>query len=378
MKDIEKRTNELVSVVTSVSVASTKVYVSFLPNVDTLSDAVIYSFFSIQSNSPQLDNDDLKQINTDDLEEMDIKWQMALLTMRARRRGHFARECRSPKDTKTKETQRRNVPEDKEPTNYALMAFTSSGSFSSDNEVATCSKACTKAYTTLQSHYDKLTNDLRKSQFDVLSYKTRLEFIEARLVVYQQNENVFKEDIKLLKLDVMLRDNALVELRKKFKKAKQERDELKLKLENFQTSSKNLSKQLASQITGKTGLDYDNQVFNSTMFDCDELLSSESDVSIPTSLVHDRYKSREGYHVVPPLYTGIFMPPKLDLVLYDTPTINEIILTVLHVEPSPTKPNMDFSQSNRPFAPIIEDWVSDSEDESEGKPMPTQKAPSFV
>nr|GFC70667.1 hypothetical protein [Tanacetum cinerariifolium] len=43
-----------------------------------------------------------------------------------------------------------------------------------------------------------------------------------------------------------------------------------------------------------------------------------------------------------------------------------------------TKPTKDMSQSNRPSAPIIEDWVFDSEDESEGEPMPTQKAPSFV
>nr|GEZ10360.1 hypothetical protein [Tanacetum cinerariifolium] len=208
---------------------------------------------------------DLEDQNADDLEEINLKWQMAMLTMRARRRGHFASECRSPKDTRNKETQKRNVPvetsisnalvsqcngvgiydwsfqADKEPTNYALMAFTSKSSSSSDNEVAPCSKACANAYATMQSHYDKLTNDLRKSQFDVLSYKTGIEFVEARIVVYQQNENVFKEYIKLLKLYVMLRDNSLVELRKKFEKVEQERDELKLKLESFQTSSKNLN-----------------------------------------------------------------------------------------------------------------------------------------
>nr|GEX94137.1 hypothetical protein [Tanacetum cinerariifolium] len=78
-------TNESVSVVASVSAASAKVPVSALPNVDTLSDAVIYSFFASQSNSSQLDNDDLKQIDDDDLEEIDLKWQMAMLTMRARR-----------------------------------------------------------------------------------------------------------------------------------------------------------------------------------------------------------------------------------------------------------------------------------------------------
>nr|GFC89169.1 hypothetical protein [Tanacetum cinerariifolium] len=89
--------------------SNTKVPVYALPNVDTLCDAVIYSFFASQSNSPQLDNDDLKQIDADDLEEMGLKWWMPMLTMRARRRGHFARECRSPKDTRNKEVQRRNV-----------------------------------------------------------------------------------------------------------------------------------------------------------------------------------------------------------------------------------------------------------------------------
>nr|GFD54221.1 ribonuclease H-like domain-containing protein [Tanacetum cinerariifolium] len=73
------------SAVVSVSAASAKVPISAFPNVDTLSDAIIYSFFVSQSNSPQLDNDDLKQIDADDIEEMDLKWQMAMLTMRARR-----------------------------------------------------------------------------------------------------------------------------------------------------------------------------------------------------------------------------------------------------------------------------------------------------
>nr|GEX81894.1 ribonuclease H-like domain-containing protein [Tanacetum cinerariifolium] len=252
-------------------------------------------------NSPQLDNDDLKQIDADDLEEMDLKWQMAMLTMRARRflqrtgrnlrangttsigfdmskaecyncyrRRHFARECRSPRDTRNKDTQRRNVPVEtstfnalvsqcdgvgsydwsfqanEEQTNYALMAFTSSSFLSSDNK----------------------------------------------------------------------------------------------------TSSKNLSKLLASQIFDKTGLGYDNQVFNNNVFDCDELVSSESDVSMPPSLVHDRYQSGEGYHTVPPPYTGTFMPLKPNLVFHDSPTANETVPTVLNVEP---------------------------EDESKGEPMSTQQ-----
>nr|GEV79089.1 ribonuclease H-like domain-containing protein [Tanacetum cinerariifolium] len=214
------------------------------------------------------------------------------------------------------------VPAEEEPTNYALMAFTSLSSSSSDNEVASCSKACTKAYATMQSYYDKLTNDFRKSQFDILSYKTGLESVEARLLIYQQNETVFEEDIKLLKLDIELRDNALVALRPKFEKAKQERDELKLKLEKFQTSLKNL--------------------------------------------IYDRYYSGEGYHVVPPPYTGTFMPPKPDLVLHDASHVNEIVHNAFNVELSPTKPDKDLS--HRPSAPVIEDWVSDSKDKSGAEP----------
>nr|GEY51315.1 hypothetical protein [Tanacetum cinerariifolium] len=109
-------TNEPVSDAASVSAVSAKISVFALPNVDTLSNAVIYSFFASQSTSPQLDNDDLKHIYADDLEEMDLKWQMAMLTVECyncHRKGHFARECRSPKDTGrngSAEPQGRNVP----------------------------------------------------------------------------------------------------------------------------------------------------------------------------------------------------------------------------------------------------------------------------
>nr|GEX36322.1 ribonuclease H-like domain-containing protein [Tanacetum cinerariifolium] len=56
-----------------VSTANSKTNAFNLPNVDCLSDEVIYSFFASQSNSPQLDNEDLKQIDPDDLDEMDLK-----------------------------------------------------------------------------------------------------------------------------------------------------------------------------------------------------------------------------------------------------------------------------------------------------------------
>nr|GEX16008.1 ribonuclease H-like domain-containing protein [Tanacetum cinerariifolium] len=403
---IEKRFR--VTAAPSISVASSKAIVSTLPNIDSLSDAVIYSFFASQSNSPQLDNEVLKQIDPDDLEEIDIKWQMAMLTMRARRflkrtkrnlganetdtigfdmskvkcynchrRGHFARECRTPRDNRNKETTRRTVPTkvsnsnalvsqcdvvggydwsfqaDEEPTNYALMAYTSSGSSSSSGSD-------------------------NKSQLDVLSYKTGLESVEARLVVYQKNENVFEEDIKLLKLDVMLRDNALAELRKKFEKTKKERNDLKLTLDKFQTSSKNLSKLLESQVSDKTGLGFDSQVFHCQVLECEELHSHESDNKVPKNAENERYKTGKGYHAVPPPYTRTFIPPKLDLVFTDDPSASESVANVFNVESSTNKPSQDMSKTLRSDAPIVKDWISDSEDKTEIESVPKQREPSFV
>nr|GFC13481.1 hypothetical protein [Tanacetum cinerariifolium] len=156
-------TNDSVSAAVSVSAVGAKLSTLSLPNVDSLSDAVIYSFFASQSLSPQLDNKDLKQINADDLEEMDLKWQMAMLTMRARKflqktrrnlgvngptsmgfnmakvecynchkKGHFARECRSPKDsrrTAVVEPQRRSVPVETSTSNALVSQFVPSSGY---------------------------------------------------------------------------------------------------------------------------------------------------------------------------------------------------------------------------------------------------------
>nr|GEU83789.1 RNA-directed DNA polymerase, eukaryota [Tanacetum cinerariifolium] len=312
-------TNEPVSVVASVSAVSAKIPVFALPNVDTLSNAVICSFFASQSNSSQLDNDDLKQIDADDLEEIDLNWKMAMLTVRARR---FLQRTG------------RNLGANK-PT---FMGFDIS-----KVECYNCHKKGT------------------------LQESVGLESVEATLLVYPLNETVFEEDIKLLKLEVQLRDNALLVHRQNFKKAEQERDDLKLKLEKFQTSSKNLSQLFASQTNDKTGLGYNNQVFTRSMFDCDEMFSSETDESLPDSPKYDRYQSGEGYHVVLPPYTGTFMPPRPELVFHNAPNVNETIHSAFNIELSPTKPDKDLSHTYMPSAPIIEDWVSDSEDNSEAE-----------
>nr|GEW36255.1 ribonuclease H-like domain-containing protein [Tanacetum cinerariifolium] len=52
-------------------------------------DDVMFFFFSNQSNAQQLDNKDLKPIDTNDLKEMDLKWQVAIHTMRVKRLDNF-------------------------------------------------------------------------------------------------------------------------------------------------------------------------------------------------------------------------------------------------------------------------------------------------
>nr|GEV09208.1 retrovirus-related Pol polyprotein from transposon TNT 1-94 [Tanacetum cinerariifolium] len=80
-----------------------------------------------------------------------------------------------------------------------------------------------------------------------------------------------------------------------------------------------------------------------------------------------RYQSGTRYHVVPPPYTATFMPPKPDLVFNNAPNTVETDHHAFTVKLSPTKPDQDLSHTYRPSAPIIEDWVSNSEDESETK-----------
>nr|GEW04289.1 hypothetical protein [Tanacetum cinerariifolium] len=77
------------------------------------------------------------------------------------------------------------------------------------------------------------------------------------------------------------------------------------------------------------------------MFDCDDYFTSESDESFPPSPIYDRYHIGDGYHVVPPPYTGTFMPPKPDLVFHIAPNDVETVHTAFNVELSPTKPDND-------------------------------------
>nr|GEZ16183.1 hypothetical protein [Tanacetum cinerariifolium] len=109
-----------------------------------------------------------------------------------------------------------------------------------------------------------------------------------------------------------------------------------------------------------------------------ELHSPESDNRVSKNPENDRYKTGEGYHVVPPLYTRAFLPLKPDLVFTDVPNASESVANVFNVESSTNKPSKDMSKTLRPDASIVEDWISDSEDETEIESVPKQREPSFV
>nr|GEU45434.1 hypothetical protein [Tanacetum cinerariifolium] len=117
------------------------------------------------------------------------------------------------------------------------------------------------------------------------------------------------------------------------------------------TSNALVSQCDASQTNDKQGLGY---------------FSLESDFEcLSPSCPSDRLQPSGGYNVVPPPIERNFMPPKPDLVFHTTPIAVETDHSDFTVQLSPVKPSQDLSHTTRPMAPIIEDWVSDSEDESE-------------
>ncbi|GJV02575.1 putative ribonuclease H-like domain-containing protein [Tanacetum coccineum] len=260
---------------------------------------------------------------------MDLRWNIAILTMRARRflkntgrkldmankernrfdkskvecfnchkKGHFVRECKAPRnqDSKNMEPTRRTVSVETTTSN-ALVSYSTSSTNSEVSNDSNCCSSCLECVKDLKEQNEQLIKDLRIDRISVVSYKTSLESVEARLLVFKKNKSVYEEDIKLLKREIYLRDLDITELKRK--------------------------------------------------------------------QIMDKCKTRLGYNAVPPPYTGNFMPPKSDLVypsLDDFVEVNESVSEF--VVEKPTVETNEPKNARKENVALIKDWVSDSDEEN--------------
>ncbi|GJY76261.1 ribonuclease H-like domain-containing protein [Tanacetum coccineum] len=337
----------------------------------------MHSFFANQSSGPQLDHEDLEQIDEFDLEEMDLKWQVAMISMRLKKfykktgrklqfdakepvgfdktkvecfnchkTGHFARECRSKGNQdirrrdagntgyKAKDNGRRPGKQEEpkalvtldgdgvdwtghaedEQENFALMAYSHSGS---DTEVTSCSKECEESYAKLKKLYDEQREQLGDASIEIKAYTLALAKVEAQLVCHQKNQLAYEEKIRFMKIDLDDKTDVLTYHKKLLAEAVKEKEELKTKLENFQSSSKGLSKLLNSQMSAKdkSGLGYGDQIHEGVLSYENEVFQSVFDSrssDVEDSPVHNRFANIEGMHAVPPSMTGNYIPPGPD------------------------------------------------------------------
>ncbi|GJW85613.1 hypothetical protein Tco_0158758 [Tanacetum coccineum] len=202
-------------------------------------------------------SENLEQIHEDDLEEIDLKWQLALLSMRARRNRN---QDSSRRTVNVEETSSKDMVAidgagfdwsfmvDKEvPTNMALMAF-------SDSE-------------------------FNKFEFNLATYKRGLASIEEQLVFYKKNEVMFCDQIAILKRDTSFKDSEINALKSEIEKLKKVKESNQIIIENFEISSKSLDKLIESQISD----------------------NSRKGVGFVS------------YNAISPPPTGLFTPPTIDL-----------------------------------------------------------------
>nr|GEU68088.1 ribonuclease H-like domain-containing protein [Tanacetum cinerariifolium] len=272
---------------TQASTASTQV------STANLKDATVYAFLASQPNMCQLVHEDLVRIHEGDLEEMNLKWQLALLSIRTKtgrkiiingsdtagydkskvecfnchKLGHFAREYRQ---LRNHDSRNRNQDNSRRTVNVEENA--------SNVMVAINGAGFEWSIKTLKTQLDDLRIEFNKSEFNLATYKRGLASVEEQLVFYKKNEVIFCEQITILKRDNSYKDSKINMLKSELKKLKQEKESNQLKIENSDNASKSLEKLIESQIPDK---------------------------------------SRKGvgfvsYNVVPPPPTGLFSPSKLD------------------------------------------------------------------
>ncbi|GKA69847.1 hypothetical protein Tco_0775911 [Tanacetum coccineum] len=140
------------------------------------------------------------------------------------------------------------------------MPYSTSSTNSEVSNDSNCCSSYLECVKDLKEQNEQLVKDLRTTRISVVSYKTGLESIEARLLVFKKNESMYEEDIKLLKREIYLRDLDIIELKRKLELATKEKDEVQLTVQKFENSLKNLSKLLDREIMDKCKIGLDDFV----------------------------------------------------------------------------------------------------------------------
>ncbi|GKB66029.1 hypothetical protein Tco_0927441 [Tanacetum coccineum] len=366
-------------------------------------DDLMYSFFANQSNGLQLDHEDLEQIDEYDLEEMDLKWQVAMISMRLNkfykktgRKLHFDEKkcCQDArrKDAgsygyKVKDNGRRSGKKE-EPN--ALVTLDGEGidwtSHAEDGE----------EYFALMA--------FNNASSDTETYAQGLKKVEAQLVTHQNNQLWYEQKIRYMKIDLDDKTNVLTYHKKLLAEALKEKEDLNTKFENWQNSSKNLGKLLNTQMSAsdKFGLGYGDHRFDGILSYENEVLQSvfiNKDDNADDRTLNDRFVTTDGMHAVPPPMTWNYMPLGPDI------EIDESQFTYGPKQPQSSEPDtrssdFDSCESNSSVetldcmpvpiviepkavstpkvwtdAPIIEKYESDSDDECVIAPSSEQEQP---
>ncbi|GKC10502.1 putative ribonuclease H-like domain-containing protein [Tanacetum coccineum] len=273
----------------------------------------------------------LQRMDGDDLEELDLRWQVAMLTVRVKRsrrsQGRRPNGDNGRSSTQTTESlSQALVAQDElggydwsndfkvKPVNYALMAISSSNSSSSsDSEVQKCSKSLPKNYDTEREKHNK-------AKLEIRGYEIALESLEARILGHEKNELAWGERHKFQNYDLKCREIKINNLNMELEKVVKERYELKLKIEKWEGSSKNLTKILNSQMsahdknrlgfgTQKDDLSNKSETVSENSLTIFEVRSSDDESTIS----NDKLTISNEYNVVPPPIIRNPLTPRADI-----------------------------------------------------------------